>query len=78
MTNLGFMTLGDDSQKRPDFSKMSETDLRAYVLAHRKDRLAFYAYVDRTHERPPIAIIKAEEWSEERMQEAIDGTNGRS
>ena len=78
MSNLGFITLGDDSQKRPDFSKMSETDLRAYVLAHRQDQSAFYAYVDRMHERPPIAVIEPEEWSEERMQEAIDGTNGRS
>jgi hypothetical protein len=78
MSNLGFMTLGDDSQKRPDFSKMSETDLRAYVLAHRQDQSAFYAYIDRMHERPPIAVIEPEEWSEERMQEAIDGAKGRS
>lgn len=78
MSNLGFMTLEDDSQKRPDFASMSDGNLRAYVLGHRKDQSAFYAYIDRMHERPPIAIIEPEEWSEQRMQEAIDGINGRS
>lgn len=55
-----------------DFSNMSEQELRAYVLANRKDQAAFYVYVDRMHERPPVAIIEPEDWSEERMQEAID------
>lgn len=72
MSNFGFMTWGEESPKRPDFSNMSEQELRAYVLTHRKDQSAFHAYLDRIHERPPVAIIEPEDWSEERMQEAID------
>jgi len=32
---------------KPDFDKMSKTDLRAYMLAHRNDNEAFYQFVDR-------------------------------
>lgn len=51
----------------PNFSAMTDEELRAYVLAHRQDQTAFHAYVDRMQQRPPIAIIEPEEWSEERM-----------
>jgi len=56
----------------PDFSVMTETELRAYVLSYREDKAAFEAYLDKVHERPPIAVIEPEEWSEERMQEVLN------
>jgi hypothetical protein len=31
---------------KPNFKEMTKQDLRAYVLAHRDDQEAFYAYVD--------------------------------
>ncbi|GAP95760.1 DUF6887 family protein [Leptolyngbya sp. NIES-2104] len=45
---------------KPDFQSMSQTDLRTYVLHHREDQEAFYAYVDKLHaegnwiEMPPL------------------------
>ena len=56
---------------RPDFSVMNDSDLRAYVLSHREDKDAFYAYVDKMATRPPLAIIEPEDWSEERMQNIL-------
>lgn len=51
---------------------MTDGELRAYVLSHRQDQAAFHAYVDRMQQRPPIAIIEPEEWSEEQMQQILD------
>ncbi len=62
----------------PDFSVMSEQELRTYVLSHRQDKAAFEAYLDKVHERPPIAIIEPEAWSEERMQQVLDEIKQRS
>jgi hypothetical protein len=48
----------------PDFQTMSQKDLRAYVLAHRDDQEAFYAYVDKLHaeaswvEMPPLKSLE--------------------
>jgi hypothetical protein len=56
----------------PDFSTMTDAELRAYVLAHRKDWDAFYAYVDRMETLPPIAIIEPEDWNEERMRQILE------
>ncbi|PSB45515.1 hypothetical protein C7B80_16810 [Cyanosarcina cf. burmensis CCALA 770] len=56
----------------PDFFVMTEQELRAYVLSHRQDKAAFEAYLDKVHERPPIAVIEPKEWSEERMQQILD------
>lgn len=56
----------------PDFSIMTELELRAYVLTNRQEQAAFHAYVDRMQERPPVAIIEPEEWSESRMQQVLD------
>lgn len=61
----------------PDFSVMTDAQLRAYVLAHRDDQAAFHAYVDRMAERTPIAIIDPEEWSEGRMQQILDEVERR-
>lgn len=56
----------------PDFSAMTNAQLRAYVLAHRQDRVAFHAYVDRMAKRTPIAVVEPEEWSEEWMQQILN------
>lgn len=58
----------------PNFSLMTDAELRTYILKHREDKEAFYAYVDRMSNRPPIAIIEPEDWSKERMQEVINNT----
>ena len=42
---------------RHNFQTMSRKELRAYVLAHREDQQAFYAFVDRLHES--VAVIEA-------------------
>ena len=42
---------------RHNFQTMSRKELRAYVLAHREDQEAFYAFVDRLHES--VAVIEA-------------------
>ena len=34
---------------KPNFHAMSQKDLHDYVLAHREDQEAFYAYVDKLH-----------------------------
>jgi len=46
---------------RPNFQTMSRKELRAYVLAHREDNEAFYAFVDRLHESVAVteeAVVK--------------------
>ncbi len=60
-----------------DFSTMTDDQLRAYVLAHRQDTAAFHAYVDRMQQRPPIAVIEPDDWSEERMQQILDEVQRR-
>jgi len=42
---------------RHNFQTMSRKELRDYVLAHREDQEAFYAFVDRLHES--VAVIEA-------------------
>lgn len=32
---------------KPDFSSMTKTEIRAYVIAHPNDKAAFHAFVDR-------------------------------
>ncbi|MCU0533004.1 MAG: hypothetical protein MUD14_03790 [Hydrococcus sp. Prado102] len=39
---------------KPDFSSITKTELRAYVIAHPDDKAAFHAFVDRfTSEASP-------------------------
>lgn len=71
MSKLGLLSWGDNPN-RPDFSTMTDVELRAYVLANRRDTEAFHAYVDRMQQRPPIAVIEPEEWSEELMQRVLE------
>ena len=34
---------------QPNFQAMSQKELHHYVLSHREDQTAFYAYIDRLH-----------------------------
>lgn len=49
---------------KPKFQAMSQKELHAYVLAHRDDQEAFYAYVDKLHaeanwvEMPPLQSLE--------------------
>jgi hypothetical protein len=49
---------------QPNFQAMSQKELQSYVLAHRDDQEAFYAYVDRLHqegnwiEMPPVESVE--------------------
>lgn len=38
--------------QKPDFDSMSDDTLKQYMLDHRDDDEAFYAYVDRVNARP--------------------------
>lgn len=57
---------------------MTDEELRTYVLAHRQDTVASHAYVDRMQQRPPVAVIEPEEWSEERMQQILQKKGERN
>lgn len=45
---------------KPTFKTMSQKELQSYILAHRDDQEAFYAFVDKLHseanwvEMPPL------------------------
>ena len=49
---------------KPDFAAMSRKELREYLLAHREDEEAFFAFVDRSEaeanwiELPPVESIE--------------------
>lgn len=49
---------------KPNFQAMNQKELQDYVLAHRDDQEAFYAYVDKLHaegnwiEMPPLQSEK--------------------
>lgn len=49
---------------KPNFQAMSQKDLQDYILAHRDDQEAFYAYVDKLHlegnwiEMPPLESLQ--------------------
>ncbi|MBO1346349.1 MAG: hypothetical protein EBE86_002600 [Hormoscilla sp. GUM202] len=47
---------------KPNFQRMTKKDLRAYVLAHRDDDEAFYAYVDKMHEAKAVVYDAVFEW----------------
>jgi hypothetical protein len=52
------------AMSKPNFQKMSQKDLQTYVLAHRDDQEAFYAYIDKLHaeanwvEMPPLQSLE--------------------
>jgi hypothetical protein len=49
---------------QPDFQAMSQKELQRYVLSHREDQTAFYAYVDKLNaeanwiEMPPLSSLE--------------------
>ncbi|MFN6569145.1 DUF6887 family protein [Dendronalium sp. ChiSLP03b] len=45
---------------KPNFQAMTKQELRAYVLEHRDDQEAFYAFADKLREEPGIEITSAE------------------
>ncbi len=45
-----------------NFQTMSRKELRAYVLAHREDKEAFYAFVDRLHESVAVTEAAVVKW----------------
>jgi hypothetical protein len=58
---------------KPDFTTMTKTQLRAYVLAHRDDEEALQAYIDRLHvENPSSRVYKAEDDVTEAIAEYLD------
>ncbi|NES20043.1 MAG: hypothetical protein F6K41_14205 [Symploca sp. SIO3E6] len=49
---------------QPNFQAMSQKELHDYVLSHRENQAAFYAYVDKLHaegnwiEMPPLKSLE--------------------
>ncbi|UBF28122.1 hypothetical protein K9N68_09675 [Kovacikia minuta CCNUW1] len=49
---------------QPNFQAMDQKELHRYVLAHRDDQEAFYAYIDKLHqegnwiEMPPVDSVE--------------------
>ena len=41
----------DKINKKPNFKTMNSQELKSYILSHRDDDEAFYAYVDKINER---------------------------
>ncbi|MBD2432735.1 MAG: hypothetical protein C4323_10560 [Mastigocladus sp. ERB_26_2] len=62
---------------KPDFSQMTKQELRAYVLAHRDDLEAFYAYVDRMKQQPGV-IVTSMEQLEQLIREREDNQTSRT
>lgn len=44
-----------------DYIKMSDRELKQYLLSHKDDREAFYAYLDRKHQHPKQTILSVNE-----------------
>jgi hypothetical protein len=44
-----------------DYQIMSDRELKQYFLAHRDDKEAFEAYLDRRHRKPQKILIEAGE-----------------
>ncbi|NER27442.1 MAG: hypothetical protein F6J89_07345 [Symploca sp. SIO1C4] len=58
-----------------DYSQMSDQELKEYFLAHRTDKNAFEAYIDRRHQKLHRPIISKEELnslSVEQQEELIN------
>jgi len=55
-----------------NYAAMSDRQLKQYILSHRDDQEAFYAYIDRRHSRPNKLTIQFEDpaW-EEKIVSAI-------
>jgi hypothetical protein len=49
-----------------NYAAMSDRELKRYILTHRDDREAFYAYIDRRHSRPRKVTVQLDDpdWQE--------------
>jgi len=54
-----------------NYATISDRELKRYILTHRDDREAFYAYMDRRHSRPQKVSIKLDDpaWEEKIISE---------
>ncbi|MEB3357351.1 MAG: hypothetical protein VKK04_11545 [Synechococcales bacterium] len=68
---------------KPNFQAMSKKDLHDYVLAHRDNQAAFYAYVDKLHaeanwvEMPPLKSVEDLENYPEFVERVRNGSEQR-
>lgn len=44
---------------KPNFQAMTRKELLRYILEHRDDDDAFYAFMDKTHAEPPTEVYPA-------------------
>ena len=44
--------------KKPDLKTMTSQELKSYVLSHRDDDEAFYAYIDKLNERKDRVVYR--------------------
>lgn len=51
---------------KANYTAMSDRELKQYILTHRDDQEAFYAYMDRRHSRPDKTAIEFDDpdWEE--------------
>jgi hypothetical protein len=59
-------------KEKINYAKMSDQELKQYLMAHKDDQDAFYAYMDRRHSRPNKVSIAYDdpEW-DNKIIEAI-------
>jgi hypothetical protein len=60
-----------------NYASMTDRELKEYLLAHRDDIEAFYAYMDRRHARPPQKPIIAANEVDLPIEEQIKLINER-
>ncbi len=51
-------------EAKVNYSTMSDQELKRYMLEHRNDSEAFYAYMDRVYARPQQTVVEPDdpEW----------------
>ncbi len=52
------------SVNKPNFSAMSDKNLRAYVLANKHDQNAFHDYCDRIYAKPGVKVTSPEQFEQ--------------
>jgi len=58
--------------EKPDFNLMSRKELRAYLLEHRNDDEAFYAYMDKGRNLARVQVT-----SDEQLRQLIEEREGK-
>jgi len=49
---------------KPNFTVMSDQELRAYVLANKDDQDAFHVYCDRIYAKPGLKVTSMEQFKQ--------------